>query len=175
MNENQQEALRRHYDRQNERSRKQYRARRRQELRSRVIPVPALVTDTTWMKGSHNDDGFGDDTFAREIAYAKAKAAGITPSGRYVSQLADELGDPKAWVNTRSDAKRLVEGQGASCADLKVKARPIDEPDDWDKPYEVADDIVQEAVNAEIAGHHVGAQERSDLEESKRNQFSGRE
>lgn len=154
-------------------NRKHYRARRRQELRSTVVPIPHIQTDTTFMVGS--DDGFGQDELARNVAYQKAKAAGVTPSGRYISQLADSLGDPKAWVNSRAEVKRVCEQRGYSCdGAVKVKAREPDGPNPFDEPYMVADDIVQDAVQKQLAGEQVHGQEKADLVHKTREKLSGR-
>ena len=161
-------------DKREELRRKRYRFHRRRELRSLAVPCPALVTDTTFLAGTGSDDGFGNDEMSRRIAYRKARAAGVTPTGRHISQIADELGDPKAWCSSRADVKRICEERGYSCDDLKVKGRSPDSPDPWDKPYEVAEDIVKESVQKELAGERIGVQERLDLEESTRQRLSGR-
>jgi hypothetical protein len=155
---------------------KQYRAKRRRELRG-TIPIPAIQgTDSQFLKGTHDDDGFGSDEMSRQIAYRRAAAAGVTPSGRYISQLADSLGDPKAWMDTTADARRACEQGGYSCdGAVKVRARPVDTPDPWDEPYEVADDVVQESVDKELAGQQVSTQERADLEQSHRRRASGKD
>lgn len=155
--------------------RKAYRRQQRQRLRTRLNILPALKTDATFMRGSHVDDGFGNDEASRRIAYQKAAAAGMTPSGRYMSQLADELGDPKAWVNTRDEVKHICEQRGYSCTGaVDVKAREPDGPDPFDEPYMVADDIVEEAVKKELGDETVGQQERDDLWHKTREKFSGR-
>lgn len=134
-------------------------------------------TDSQFLSGSQDDDGFGNDQMSRQIAYRKARAAGFTPTGRYISQIADELGDPKAWFSHKADVKRVCEERGYSCdgSGAKVKARPVDGPDPWDEPYRVADDIVQESVEKELAGQRIGTQERMDLEESTRRRFSAQD
>jgi hypothetical protein len=120
-------------------------------------------------------DGFDSDE-DRLAAHQAAKAAGVTPSGRYISQLAEFPHDPRGWVNSTAEVKRKCEEQGFSCdGAVKVKARPTSGPGHLEEPYVVADDIVQEAVTKEIGDNVVSAQERGDLEEKLRKRYSGAE
>lgn len=108
-----------------------------------------LDTDTTFMAG--RDDGLQCDEATRKQAYAKARAAGVNPTGKTYCPGLARLGvrhDPEAWINGKADVKRVCESRGHDCnGSVKVKARATDvEPES----YHVADDLVENAVEKTI-------------------------
>jgi len=143
---------------------------RRRELRTKLNICPSIKTDSIFLRGG---DGFDNDE-ERLQAHAVAKSAGVTPSGRYISQLAEYPYDPRAWVNSVAEVKQRCQQEGFSCdGAVKVKARPTDGPGHLEVPYQVADDIVEEAVTKEIGENVVSAQERADLADKLRKRYSG--
>ena len=129
-------------------------------------------SDSNFLRGG---DGFDSDE-DRLAAHKAAEAAGVTPSGRYISQLAEYPYDPGAWVNSTAEVKRRCEEQGFSCdGAVKVKASPTSGLGHLEEPYQVADDIVQESVAKELGDNVVSAQERGDLEDKLRKRYSGAE
>ena len=144
----------------------------RKPKRTTLNICPSLQTDTTFLKGG---DGFDSDE-DRLAAHEAAKAAGVTPSGRYISQLAEYPHDPRAWVNSTAEVKRRCEERGYSCdGAVQVKARAISGPGHLEEPYQVAEDIVQEGVDNQLGENVVSAQERVDLEDKLRKRYSGAE
>jgi hypothetical protein len=110
---------------------------------------PHCQTDTRFMTGEHS-------------------------GSRYSSQLARFPGDPEAYVSSRGDVLRVAKKRG-----LKIEGTygmnytPSDYGDaPIDKPYEVADDIVDAAVQ-EIADEHPEALHDKDLQSTLKKQFSG--
>lgn len=108
-----------------------------------------LNTDTTFM--ANRDDGLQCDKATRKRAYAKARAAGVNPTGKTYCPGLARLGvrhDPQAWINGKADVKRVCKSRGSSCTgSVNVKASATDvEPE----PYRVADDLVERQVNETI-------------------------
>ena len=102
-----------------------------------------LNTDTTFM--ANRDDGLQCDEATRKRAYAKARAAGVSPHGKtYCPGLAKERHDPEAWVSSKADVRRVCETRGYDCeGSVNVQAGAHDvQPE----PYRVADDIVEANV-----------------------------
>lgn len=105
---------------------------------------PQVVTDSTFMVGSENGKQFERNPVIgdryRKIAEAKG---GSTTGKKYLSQLAEFPGDPRAWVSTRGEVKKLCEqnGWGVDGA-VKVKVRDCKPT----PPVGVAEDLVQDEV-----------------------------
>lgn len=141
----------------------------------RVEKGPNVSTDTTFMAGSHVDDGFGTNEWSRKQARAKAKAAGVDINGaRYCPQLCPqgESLSPKAWVRGKADVKRRCQELGVGCeGSVKVPepSHEFAEP----KPYRVADSIVNDRVQREIEGKHFSKKEIADLREKTAKRLSG--
>lgn len=133
--------------------------------------VPAAIrTDTLFMRGT--DDGFGSDERSRRLARAKARAAGVNPEGkRFIPQLCRRgvTFDPMAWVDSHSDVKRRCKQEGWGCTELGIKEVSVDEPE---KPYRVADDLVEQHLEKEIAGHDVTPSEKAKAREKVRERLS---
>ncbi len=132
-----------------------------------------LQTDSTFLRGS--EDGFGTDARGRKLAYAKAKAAGVNISGmRWCGGLATEMYDPKAWVSTRADVKRVAQANGLGIeGTVNVKAPEVEH---IEKPYEVANNLVEREVDRivrEDAQGDVSVRERRDLKEKTKVRLKG--
>lgn len=137
------------------------------------FPAPALLTNTEFM--ANRDDGFGSRNRERKRAYARARAAGVNPTGKtYMPGLADSLYDPKAWINDNSDVARLCRQQGRACegCGIHVKApQRIDPPEP--KPYRVADDIVErETSKAAVEFGKLSVKERRQLKKETRERIT---
>jgi len=115
--------------------------------------APGICTDSTFMAGSHVDDGFGSNEWGRKRARAKAKAAGVDVTGaRYCPQLCPtgESLSPKAWVRGKADVVRRCQELGVGCEGaVNVSAPPSETPDAG--PYQVNDTIVNRRVEKKLA------------------------
>lgn len=132
-----------------------------------------LQTDATFLRGS--EDGFGTDKRGRKIARAKARAAGVSVSGkRFCPQLASTMYDPKAWIGSRDDVKRVALAKGVGVeGTVNVKAPEVE---DVEKPYEVADNLVEREVERIVkdeARGDVSVRERRDLKEKTKVRLKG--
>ncbi len=132
-----------------------------------------LHTNAMFLRGS--EDGYGTDAKGRKAAHAKARAAGVNISGmRYCSQLATEIHDPKAWIGTRDDARRVARANGVGLnGTVNV---PLPEVEDVEKPYEVANNLVEREVNRivrEEAQGDVSTKERAVLQEKTKVRLKG--
>jgi len=88
---------------------------------------PSLETDTTFSRGfGHDPFGGHVNPLAKKRYLAEAKRARINTSGkRYMSGLAAYPGDPKAWVSSKSDVRKVCEERGWGCEGaVNVAARP---------------------------------------------------
>lgn len=146
-----------------------------------VFGVPAIKTPSMFY-GGRRDDGFGNDDFRRRIAYARARAAGVNPTGKiYCPGLARPKcpNDPMAWVS-QMDAeaeirRRCRELNYGAEGDIEVKQREP-EADPLEKPYRVADDILEREVSEIVAKEHggkIGRKKRADLVEATAERLSG--
>lgn len=135
----------------------------------RLFPTPYIRSDNTFMRRTHLDDGFGGDNGERQRAYAKAKAAGVNPEGKKYMPGLCRPGvryDPQAWVSGRGDVKRVCEKNGWGCEGaVNVKAVERDEPGPDERPYRIADDIIDREVETivEKQGGKVSAKQRKRL------------
>jgi hypothetical protein len=131
--------------------------------------VPGIRTDSTFMRGSHVAPV---NPKIREVA---RKAGVVTDGKKYLGQLARYEGDPQAWVSGRGDIQRVCERNGWGCEGaVSVKAPPL-EGIKRDGPYRPADDIVQAAMDREIAkdpGLASTPQKRAELFEATRERIS---
>jgi len=88
--------------------------------------APSLETDTTFTRGFGTDPFGGPvNSFTHRRYMQMAKAAGVSTQGkRYMSGLARYPGDPKAWVGSKGDVRRVCEKRGWGCEGaVNVKAR----------------------------------------------------
>jgi hypothetical protein len=115
---------------------------------------PALRTDTAHL-GKLHDRSFGENDPTARLYLNAARAAGVNPKGKYYCpSLAEYSGDPEAWIETKGDAIRVAKKKGMR---LRISGEVVydppqtSDPVDPGAPYEVADDIVHEAVCEKIA------------------------
>jgi len=113
-------------------------------------------TDRAFMQGRLHQTG--GQQFERLPAWVgkeyvdKALAAGVNPTGKYYSgPLARFPGDPRAWVDSLGDVKRIAAERGVSVSGAVDIEAPAPAGDSGPKPYRVADDIIQERVSARLA------------------------
>jgi predicted nucleic acid-binding Zn ribbon protein len=89
-----------------------------------LVPV-TVVSDCTQYR-SDNTDGtqFANKDMAN-FHLAKARAAGVTTSGKsYYPELARYPGDPQAWCGSSDDIRRVARKEGYDVdGDVKVRAR----------------------------------------------------
>lgn len=138
-----------------------------------------IQTDSTFMSGSHADDGFGTNDIARKYAMAVAKRAGVSVSGkRYCPNLARKKGDPRAWVDSKSHVKAVCASEGWGCEDLKIKQASDDTPDPLSQPYKVSEKLVtryhRKAVQ-KIGAKNISPRESRELRTTIATQLSGKD
>lgn len=127
--------------------------------------APQAQTSREFMQGHCNGSQFEKTPHIGEAYARPARQAGVHTSGRrYMSSLARFPGDPEAWVDSLDEGKKLCEKRGWGMTDGNerelVKMR---QPEKERVPVEVADDILEEQANLEIAAAPKGS-----LKESKR-------
>jgi len=137
----------------------------------RRFPSPNLVTDTTFM--ANRKDGLEHMPSMRKQAYAKARAAGVNPTGKVYCSGLCPLGEslsPKAWISSKDDARKRIREMGATSESLGVKGPAPSAP----KPYRVADSIVQGEVEKIVArrGGDLSSRERRTLVNDTRERLS---
>jgi hypothetical protein len=104
---------------------------------------PALNTDTRWLSG--HDFTVNPDELEGATLLNEARAAGVSTRGKvYKGGLARFPGDPEAWVESRGDCVRRAEALGLTLEGSINYAppEPLGAPED--KPYRVADTILEE-------------------------------
>lgn len=104
---------------------------------------PGMVgTDNAWWSGRWNE--VERDPVLQEYA-RHAEASGVSTSGKvYISQLADDAGDPTAWVSDQGDAMAVAKRKGIGVQiGMKKQSLPSYDPGP-PQPYRVADDLVAE-------------------------------
>jgi hypothetical protein len=104
-------------------------------------------TDSTFMAGSHMQDGLLDGVRQR-----MAKAAGVDTNGkRYIAGLANFPGDPEAWVSGLSDVRRICADRGWNChGAFEYEAPEPLLPPAPDVP--IAADILANQLSSELEG-----------------------
>lgn len=129
-------------------------------------------TDSTFMQGTHMQDGLLDGVRQRMAAQA-----GVDTNGRrYISGLARFPGDPEAWVSGLSDVKRICTDRGWNChgAFEHEAPEPLFSPAP-DVP--IAEDIVYQHVSNELAAYdprELTPQLADDTKERLTNLLSGK-
>lgn len=85
---------------------------------------PGCMTDSVFLAGHCNGGQFADAPHLGDYYKAVAEAHGQDTKGKvYLSGLAAFPGDPRAWVDGRGDARRVLEERGwASEGAVSVKA-----------------------------------------------------
>lgn len=110
---------------------------------------PGIRTDTTFLSGRGlNQQQAKGHPEIWEMYRKAALAAGVNPAGKvYLPSLASRRGDPEAWVSGRGDVLRVCRNRGWSVEGAVSYAAPETEIEE--KPYRLADDIVEEhALNS---------------------------
>lgn len=133
--------------------------------------APALDTPTTFINGIQDNMQNEHDPYA-QFAIQRAREAGVNTRGaRYCHQLATEMGDPKAWITSKDDVKKIAErnGQSVSGWGLNYKAPEYEVPEPA-KQYMVANDI----VDAEFRRLPKDIQHQPHAKEDLREKLSGR-
>ena len=141
----------------------------------RVFRAHGLDTDTTFMAGSHAEDGFGASDWMRRKARAKAAAEGVNISGaRYCPQLNDpgESLSPKAWVRDKADVKRRCAELGVGCEGTVSTPAPESNAGPQ-KPYRVRDSILDAEMQTLTAGKDLSAKETADLRTKTAKRLAG--
>lgn len=146
------------------------------ESRMRLLPPRrvALRTDTQFQQQIHFKDGLRNDK-ERKYARRLARRMGINIAGkRYNGQFARFPLDPAAFYGDRQEARAACQRAGLASEDLGVAPPPDPPPDE--RPYKVADDIVEQRVRLVEAQEHGGnrlpAGKRKQLTEDLRDKYS---
>lgn len=133
-----------------------------------------LKTDTTFMAGRQQQDEFDGNKQLRATAEAKARAAGVNPTGKfYCAGLAKERSDPEAWITGEGDVRRICKERGYGCEGSVTVKQPEVVPDHDEGPYRVADDIVHEEIDQRVGDEHITKRERDDMFETVQTELSG--
>lgn len=141
------------------------------------------MTDSIFMEGRYSGGGFQDEHVGN-VYRQIARDNGVSPDGKqYCSQLASFPGDPKAWVDSVADVKRVAEEKNLILEGGidHIPAGALDAPvDDLSEPYQVADDIVDEAIlsaaedNPDLADEWVAKPKKlEEAREQVKETFSG--
>ena len=112
---------------------------------------PGCRTSREFLAGHCNGNQFATNQWAGDKYRKIAQAHGQNTTGKvYLSQLAAFPGDPEAWVSDEGDVKRVCEQRGWNCNGfVNVKAPQLDHDPDDDRVM-LADDIVEDCVEAAI-------------------------
>lgn len=133
-----------------------------------------LKTDKTFMAGRQQQDEFDGNKRLRATAEAKARAAGVSPTGKfYCAGLAKERSDPEAWITGEADVRRICNERGYGCEGSVNVKQPEFETEDDSGPYRVADDIVNEEIDQRVGDEHITRRERDDMFETVQTELSG--
>jgi hypothetical protein len=123
-------------------------------LRSRKCPGVA-GTDTAFMEGflTGHDDGLVGES-AQPFRELYRQKTGSYPTGkRYMSQLARSPGDPRAWVDSLHDVKRICQEDNLSWVYADRLLHEAREPEQApeEKPYAVAPDLIEKRVKRAVS------------------------
>ena len=114
---------------------------------------PRGVSDDTRFRGWTQTGGaqFKDDKL-RRFYLEEAKKAGIDVSGKqYYSELAAYPGDPRAWVDSQGEMRRVIEERGwSSDGDLKVKGPEVERAPDVPIAADLVDDLVEQKLEQQF-------------------------
>lgn len=111
--------------------------------------APGLNTDDTFLRGHCNGNQFAKQPHVGDFYKKKAEAAGVDTTGKvYLSSLAQESGDPEAWVSGRGDVKRICAERNWDCEGSVTHHRNADNDEGQrvSKAGDVADDILDREV-----------------------------
>jgi len=154
----------------------------RDMVRSRQAPG-IQGTDTQNFRGVAAGNPFPNMPESLRQNYIKqAKAAGVDINGKVYKSGLVRKGygglkfDPQALVDSTHDVKKIVEQRGWSCEGMvNVKGPSFDDYEE--KPYEVADSIVNDHVANEVIEKHGGRIKKKaykDLRQKIKNKLEGK-
>lgn len=141
-----------------------------------MLDVPGVVT-SSFRNMPDGDDGFGTDIIGRRAALRKAKAAGVSVTGkRFFPSLCRPRVpfDHEAWCDDFDDVKRKSAAKGLGCNGHGSELKPIEMPEP--PPIPIAEDIVNEEVAATLRDEgvkHLPVKEYRDLKEKTRKRLIG--
>lgn len=105
-------------------------------------------TERSFLEGRHDTQFHKDAEFERH-ARQKAEKAGVSTAGKfYEPQVAEEVGDPKAWFSDSSELKKRCEQIGATARGAFTVKQPVRGPAQRTK---LAPDLVEHYVNQELS------------------------
>ncbi len=125
-------------------------------------------TDRAFMQGRlHQTGGQQFERLPRWVGeqyVQQALAAGVNPTGKYYSgSLARYPGDPRAWIDSLGDVRRVAAERGLSVQGA-VTIEPPEAPSQSEPaPYRVAPDIVQAKVAERLAEQPELASKREEV------------
>jgi hypothetical protein len=143
--------------------------------------APGACTDREFMYGKRHVDQFENEPEVGRLYRAIAARYGVSTQGKfYMSQLADFPGDPRAWIDSKDDIRRICEQRGWGCEGI-VNVQPARYKDDGqtdDGPYMVAEDIVEEEFQSHVAENpdlaRLPAEKQAEYKADLRERLSGR-
>lgn len=125
---------------------------------------PMSNTDREFLEGHCCGNQFEKVPWLGDYYKKIAERAGVNVTGKvYKSSLAAYPGDPRAWVSSRDDVRRICEERGWGCEGaVRVPLRRDVEPPD----IAVADDILEDRVQDMIdANPELALRDRNELKE----------
>jgi hypothetical protein len=122
-------------------------------IATRTTPGDGL-TDRAFMEGflTGHDDGLVGES-AQDYREKYRAATGSYPSGRrYMSGVARFPGDPRAWVDSMADVRKICEEDNLSWQYAGKVLHEAREPeaDSDDKPYAVAPDLIEKRLKKAV-------------------------
>jgi|GEM_PF-3519832 len=137
----------------------------------------AIVGTETRFRAQNREVPFGGNERMLAAAKRKAEAAGVNIHGKQFShQLASEPLGVDGWYDGPDDVQRLCEEKGWGLSG-SLHADPV-YPETADGPYEVADDVVKDDIEAELHDSEatiddLSTTEYTDLFEKRKTELSG--
>ena len=130
---------------------------------------PGAKTDASFLEGFCNGNQFEKTPHVGNYYKSVADQAGVNVKGKiYQAGLAESPGDPRAWIESRDDVKRICEERGWGCdGSVTLPVRNVKPPDEID----VADDILEDHVQDVLDEQPVLAPRRGELKEEIREQI----
>lgn len=122
------------------------------------------------MAGTENGRQFEKTPHIGEYYRKVAESKGQNTKGKkYLSQLADYPGDPRAWVDGRGDIQRLCEEKGWGCTGtVKTKRRDVEPSKGVDIAPELLEKYTREEVAKEGGERAVSPKRREEIREKVR-------
>jgi hypothetical protein len=109
---------------------------------------PMSDTDREFLEGHVNGSQFAKTPHMGDFYQAEAQAAGVSTTGKvYKASLAEYPGDPRAWIGSREDAKKLVEERGWNAEGaVTVRSPKEGAPPPIDLAPDLVEDLAQDAL-----------------------------